>query len=234
MNQKLLGFSVLGTFAFASCQHLKSLTAQDNSISRPISKVNRTKQVRFLDISVTPGQVVTSKHASIGPSAPKSHTINEPVYDPSKAVNFPAGDRERGDWLQVKYSVILNSSPESLTNTSLLQIIDEWWGTRYSMGGSTKDGIDCSAFTQVIMSNVYGISLPRTSAEQHKESGKVDDDELAEGDLVFFGSSRSISHVGIYLTNNKFVHASTSHGVVVSDLNESYWKSKYRGAGRVR
>jgi cell wall-associated NlpC family hydrolase len=234
MNQKILGFSVLAAFACTSCQQLKSLTAQDNSISKPVAKVGRTRQVRFLDISVTPGQVVTSRHASIGPSAPKSHTVNEPVYDPARAINFPAGDRERGDWLQVKYSVILNSSPETLTNTSLLQTIDEWWGTRYSMGGSTKDGIDCSAFTQVIMSNVYGISLPRTSSEQHKISGKVDDDELTEGDLIFFGSGRSISHVGIYLTNNKFVHASTSQGVMVSDLNESYWKSKYKGGGRVR
>lgn len=235
MKLRALSFSLLSLVTFSSCKQLKGLTSQDNSTNKPVAKPARTRQVRFLeDISVTHGKKVTSKHSSIGPSAPKSHTINDPEYNASKAANYPAADMERGDWLQLKYAVILNSSPENLTNTSLLRLIDEWWGTRYSLGGNTKDGIDCSAFTQVIMSNIYGISLPRTCAEQYKFSDKIDDDEMQEGDLVFFKSGGSIAHVGIYLTNNRFVHASTSQGVMVSDLNENYWKAKYKGAGRVR
>jgi lipoprotein Spr len=102
------------------------------------------------------------------------------------------------------------------------------------MGGSTKEGIDCSAFVNTLMLSVYAINLPRTSKEQYEAAVKINDDELSEGDLVFFNTKGGISHVGIYLANNKFVHASTSGGVMISDLNEAYWKARYKGAGRVR
>jgi lipoprotein Spr len=236
MTVKTLSVSLLSLLFFTSCKQWKSITAQDNSAPKPHTRQKNIKEVLFLeDISVTPGQVVTSKHSSVGPAKPRSYTVNDPEYKPEKAMNYPAGDMERGDWLQLKYALILNAQPENLTNTNLLKLIDEWWGTRYSLGGNTKDGIDCSAFTQVILSNVYGVSLPRTSGEQYKASEHIEDDQLQEGDLVFFRTSgRAISHVGIYLMNNKFVHASTSQGVMVSDLNENYWKNKYQGGGRVR
>lgn len=231
MTVKALLTSLLSLFLLTSCQQFKSLTAQDNTVRNPQPRQKKSKELVFLDdISVTPGQKTTTRHTTIGPSAPKSHTINNTSANNS----YPAADMEKGDWLQLKYAVILNSSPENLNNTPLLKLIDEWWGTRYSMGGTTKDGIDCSAFTQIIMGNVYGVSLPRNSGDQYKASQQIDDDQLQEGDLVFFSSGRSISHVGVYLMNNKFVHASTSQGVMVSDLNESYWKAKYKGAGRVR
>jgi lipoprotein Spr len=76
--------------------------------------------------------------------------------------------------------------------------------------------------------------LPRTSQEQFKESRRVELEDLQEGDLVFFGSGRSISHVGVYLQNNKFVHASTSQGVTITDLNDKYWKPRFVGGGRLR
>ena len=102
------------------------------------------------------------------------------------------------------------------------------------MGGSTKNCIDCSAFTQMIMQNVYNINIPRTAQEQYNSSQQINTEDLTEGDLVFFytSGSRDITHAGIYLLNNKFVHAATSGGVMVSDLNDIYWKPRYRGAGR--
>lgn len=235
MTVKTLLTSMLSLLLLSSCSQLKSLTAKDNSVNKTLSKKKQAKELVFLeDISVTPGQRVTSKHASIGPSAPKSQNLGEPRAGKREGgFNFPAIDKERGDWLQIKYASILNASPEHLTNTDLLQIIDEWWGTRYSLGGTTKDGIDCSAFVQVVMSGVFGVLLPRTSNEQFKASEPVDDEYLQEGDLVFFRSGRTISHVGIYLRNNKFVHASTSQGVMVSDLNETYWRAKFKSGGRV-
>lgn len=159
--------------------------------------------------------------------------FQETVYRNETVPNYNTADAERGDWLQIKYALLLDASPESLTNTGLLKIVDEWWGTRYSLGGSTKDGIDCSGFTQIILGNIYNLQLPRTAHEQYRKCNKVNDEELQEGDLVFFTSGRSISHVGVYLKNNKFVHASTSQGVMISDLSDSYWSSKYKGAGRV-
>jgi lipoprotein Spr len=135
--------------------------------------------------------------------------------------------------LQFKYGIVLNVAVEKLTNLKLLQTVDEWYGTRYRYGGGTKDGIDCSGFTCMLMTAAFGLNLPRTSREQYAASQRVDKENLQEGDLVFFNTSGGISHVGIYLTNNKFVHASTSSGVMISDLAEDYYARRYTGAGRV-
>jgi len=84
------------------------------------------------------------------------------------------------------------------------------------------------------MRNVYNVDLNRTAQEQFDNSQPIEMQDLKEGDLVFFQTSgRKISHVGIYLLNNKFAHASSSQGVGISDLNDPYWRSRYRGAGRV-
>lgn len=143
-------------------------------------------------------------------------------------------DIERALPIHFIYAAKLGVDVESITNFKLFQTIDEWWGTPYRMGGNTKNGIDCSAFVNTLMLAVYAVNLPRTSGEQYKTAAKIADTALSEGDLVFFNTRRGISHVGVYLTNNKFVHASTSGGVMISDLNEAYWRARYKGAGRVR
>jgi lipoprotein Spr len=102
------------------------------------------------------------------------------------------------------------------------------------MGGTTKSCVDCSAFTGAVIRDVYRINLPRTASEQYDASNKVDKENLKEGDLVFFKTKKGyVNHVGVYLTNNKFVHASTSNGVMISDLDENYWRGKFAGGGRV-
>lgn len=145
--------------------------------------------------------------------------------------------QESPAFLQVKYAILLDVVAEKLTNASLLGVMDTWWGTRYCLGGSTDNCIDCSAFVQVLYRDVYGIALPRTSREQYEVSELIDREELKEGDLVFFhtrGRRNAITHVGVYLQNNKFVHASTSNGVSISDLDETYWKPRFRGGGRLK
>jgi lipoprotein Spr len=97
----------------------------------------------------------------------------------------------------------------------------------------TQRGVDCSAFVQTVMAGAYDLALPRTAKEQKGMTTPVERAELREGDLVFFNTRGGVSHVGIYLHNNKFVHASTSGGVTISDLDESYWAHRYLGAGRV-
>ncbi|HEY8398082.1 MAG TPA: NlpC/P60 family protein, partial [Flavihumibacter sp.] len=111
--------------------------------------------------------------------------------------------------------------------------IEEWWGTRYRYGGNTKQGIDCSAFTCNLASSVFGKQLPRTARQQFDAAQKIPAEYLQEGDLVFFNTRGGISHVGVYLRNNKFVHASTSGGVMISDLNEEYFRKRFVGAGRL-
>ena len=231
MKIKTLTYPIILALFMSGCQQLKKLGAHDNSSVSGTSSKSRSSNPRFLDnISVNPGQVVTSKHVTFGPNLPKGKKgKNESTFD-----NAPAGDIERASWLQLKYAIMLDASVEKLANVALLKLVDEWWGTSYCMGGSSKNCIDCSAFVQVIMTGIYGISLPRTAREQFGTGQKIGLEDLEEGDLVFFQTSgRDISHVGIYMLNNKFVHASTSSGVVFNDLNDIYWRERFKGATRV-
>jgi lipoprotein Spr len=139
---------------------------------------------------------------------------------------------ENAHQLQFKFSVLLDTEVEEIQNMALFQLIDEWLGTRYRLGGTDKSGIDCSAFVQTIFSNYYRIALPRTAREQYAFSHKLSRTDLKEGDLVFFNTTGGVSHVGMYLMNNKFVHASSS-GVTISDLYDDYWIKRFIGVGRV-
>ena len=97
-----------------------------------------------------------------------------------------------------------------------------------------KKGVDCSVFSQFLFAAVYGFSIPRTAREQYNLTTRISRTELKEGDLIFFNTRGGISHVGIYLQNNKFVHASTSGGVTISDIFDEYWARKFVGVGRLK
>ena len=230
-------YSVFVVVLLSSCSQWKSITARDNSsVSKnTTAKKNRSSgNPKFLDISVSPGQVVTTKHAS-GPSMPSAtkRKKEREVYNSTLKTNTASADIEKVDWLQLKYAIVLDATVETLTNLNLLKLIDDWWGTDYCIGGSSKDCVDCSGFTHVIMQDVYNLNVPRTAQEQYNSSQKINLEDLNEGDLVFFYTGgRDISHVGVYLQNNKFVHAASSGGVMVSDLNDAYWKPRFKGAGR--
>ncbi|MBP6432076.1 MAG: C40 family peptidase [Ferruginibacter sp.] len=134
--------------------------------------------------------------------------------------------------VQFKYAQLMNVEVESLTNTKLLNFMEEWWATRYRYGGTTKKGIDCSSLTGTLLKDVYGVTVPRTAREQYRISNKLTRDELREGDFVFFNTRGGVSHVGIYLANGYFVHSSVSSGVTISSLNENYYSKKYISGGR--
>ena len=135
--------------------------------------------------------------------------------------------------LQFKYAQLLNRNVELVTNTSLIGFIDEWWGTKYRYGGTTKKGIDCSSFTGSLMGSVFGFTLPRTARQQYAACSKLKKDDMLEGDLVFFNTRGGISHVGIYLGDGFFVHSSSSAGVTINSLNENYYSRKFIGGGRI-
>ncbi|MCD7899823.1 MAG: NlpC/P60 family protein [Bacteroides sp.] len=113
----------------------------------------------------------------------------------------------------------------------------EWIGTRYKYGGDSKRGTDCSGFTMQIYKKVFDTTLGRSTSNQLDQSSKVSKGNLREGDLVFFTSDNSgkkVAHVGIYLKDGKFIHASTSRGVIVSALKETYYDKHWMKGGRIK
>ncbi|GBC60152.1 glycoside hydrolase [Desulfonema ishimotonii] len=120
-------------------------------------------------------------------------------------------------------------------NLRLLQAIAQWMGTPYQWGGCSPYGIDCSCLVKFIYETVYGISLHRTSVTMFENDlTPVPPEELREGDVLSFDTKGSgISHVGIYLKANRFVHASLSRGVMISSLDQSYFKKRFISGGRV-
>lgn len=121
-------------------------------------------------------------------------------------------------------------------NHELYLEASRWIGTPYRRGGETKRGTDCSGMTCRIYEKVYHIKLQRSTEGQKEESRRVSIRRLREGDLVFFSSRKShkkTAHVGIYLKDGKFIHASSSQGVIVSNLNEPYYRTHWIAGGRV-
>ncbi len=117
---------------------------------------------------------------------------------------------------------------------ALIKASSSWMGVPYRYGGEEKTGVDCSGFVLNVFKEAYGITLPRTSAAMSKQVRRVRKDKLQCGDLLFFTvKDRRVSHVGIYMADNKFVHSSSSYGVSVADLGDTYWSKYFAGAGRV-
>lgn len=125
------------------------------------------------------------------------------------------------------FANLLEVSKKDLKNEKLYFYIDNWLGTPHKMGGTTKSGIDCSGFVSNLYTEVYNEKLPRTSRDMADQVRSKKIEKLKEGDLVFFAfGGNKIDHVGIYLHNNRFVHVSSKKGVIISNLDES-WYSKY-------
>jgi len=120
-------------------------------------------------------------------------------------------------------------------NITLAKAVARWLGTPYRPGSSSKRGTDCSGFVTSIYREVYGIHLSRSSQAMFQHVARVQKDSLRTGDLVFFRRSprQPIFHVGIYLKDNKFIHSATSRGVMVSSLQEPYYRNYFYAAGRV-
>ena len=135
--------------------------------------------------------------------------------------------------LQFKYAMMMDRDVESISNIALYNFIEEWWGTRYRYGGTDKKGIDCSAFVGELVQNIYGITLPRVAKDQFKVCEKVANEELKEGDLLFFNTRGGVSHVGFYLGDNYFVHSSVNGGVTISSLTDDYYSRKFISGGRL-
>lgn len=222
---KKLFYLLVALSALASCSSFKKASTPVPS-SAP--KANENTNPRFIEsISITPGKQAIS--------STEQKEIYQAAY--TKAESNHSADNvviESVNGLQIKYAILLNIPIETSLNFRMLEFIEEWYGTPYRYGGTSKQGVDCSAFVNFFMSAVYGLSVPRNSKEQYSAAKKIKKKQLEEGDLVFFNTRGGVSHVGVYLGNNKFAHASTSSGVTISDLDDDYYDRRYVGSGRVR
>lgn len=133
------------------------------------------------------------------------------------------------------FSQIMGVATSATSNTKMYQFIYDWIGTPYRLGGSSKNGVDCSKFVAELYDQVFNTSVGYNSRNIYsKVDMKVAKSDLQPGDFVFFKiRSRNISHIGIYLGDNRFAHASSSRGVMISNLNDAYWKRYYFNGGRV-
>jgi cell wall-associated NlpC family hydrolase len=123
------------------------------------------------------------------------------------------------------------------TPSRLARVVDSYLGIPYKWGGTTRAGMDCSAFTRAIFRETYGVELPRTSKQMYGVGRAIPKEQnLKPGDLVFFKNTYSgpgVSHVGIYIGNGRFAHASSSKGGTITPLDNPYFQPRYIGARRV-
>jgi len=212
----------------SACDVFRPASRNTDNLSSPASGTGgKGQSVEFIQgISTEPSN-------SVGSVSVTERPVNK---NKIRNASLPAAGNELYNPLQFKYAILTNSPVEELTNQRLLTFMDQWYGVPYHYGGTNMGGIDCSAFACQLISDVYNLNqLPRISADQYKATRRISKKELREGDLVFFhtmGKGNRVTHVGVYLYNNRFVHASVT-GVQISDLGEGYYQHHYVGAGRI-
>ena len=147
------------------------------------------------------------------------------------SMQLPAGATEEERSLLAKW---LDIPADIVGNVDLFRFIRDWYRTPYRFGGTQRTGIDCSAFTQRLYKEIYNLSLGRMVSLQRRQVLPVERSKLVQGDLVFFHTTRpGLSHVGVYLGDDRFIHASSSKGVVIDNLNSGYYAKAFRLGGRV-
>lgn len=150
------------------------------------------------------------------------------------SIKHSSSSQKNYAWLSKQYGMRINSS-------DFVPLYEEgasWLGTPYHYGGNTKRGTDCSGFVGAVYRKLFHVKLNRsTEIMLKKDCKKIDKRKLQTCDLVFFSTGRNrskINHVGIYLKHGYFIHASTSKGVIISHLDEPYYKSRWKTAARVK
>ena len=158
---------------------------------------------------------------------PVKNNSQKPKVQPQES----NGIRSKTNELEQKLG--LNS--KEIKSSKLYSFIDDWYGTPYKYGGCQKGGVDCSCFTNLLYEKVYDKKIARSASDMFKECDKISIEEAKTGDLVFFKiGGNNISHVGVFIKNNLFVHASNSSGVVINSLKEAYYKKYFFCAGKMK
>ncbi len=171
--------------------------------------ISRTSQPQAI-VAIVTGLLLA------GCASSPQHPANAPT---ERYISLPDAEYARAD-------------NDNLNNT-LYDHYQQWKGTPYRLGGLSQRGIDCSGFVYRTFRDKLGHDMPRTTRQQSREGFRIDRRDLQSGDLVFFMTEGRKRHVGIYLENGKFMHASTSTGVTISRLDNQYWRRNYWQSRRI-
>lgn len=164
------------------------------------------------------------------PGKPPQTLVSSALHSSSTPYPFLDRYQTSGNIVKVEYDMP-EHRPVGI-NDVLMKEYRQWAGTPYRYGGEGREGIDCSALMQHIFKAQFNYLLPRTAAEQMTKGRRIARADLKPGDLIFFKPSRRLNHVALYLGNGRFMHASSSQGVMISKLNNTYWARRYVQARR--
>lgn len=177
---------------------------------------------------IRPALLVLTVMMLSGCSALKTSRYAEPASGAEQAVTAETAKDAAADSL-----LSLGADPLVLLDNILRTAAQPWIGTPYLFGGTSASGIDCSALIQTVFASALQFTLPRTTEQQEQIGNRVRHNRLDVGDLVFFRPDGKGRHAGIVLSNRQFVHASTSQGVMISHLDEPYWRRWYHTGRRI-
>jgi len=202
------------------------------SDTTPVVEFRKTALQNQIPVAVDPKSSQTAPASTTSYDLLNSRTVTRIIIPKKEETSFTSSVM---DWVKDKYSCMIDVLPNQISNVMLYRFIDEWYGVKYRMGGTSKKGVDCSAFVQTLYKYVFGMDLLRTACLQFNSSELIQNPaDLKEGDLVFFKvKSSRISHVGVYLRNNFFVHSASSKGVSIANLSSVYWAKYFAGGGRI-
>jgi len=190
------------------------------------------KQIRNITTICTIGLMVACtpiKYVRTETNTKKTNTTHTTTTNTNKE------KEDKPDKSRSYYSDKLGIEIGKIYNEALLKEVIGWLGVPYVYGAEDKSGTDCAGFVMMVYKAVYGIDTPRSSSGIYEASVKVNRDELKQGDLVFFKiKTPKVGHVGIFLQDSYFIHASSSKGVMVSDLNLEYWTKYFVSGGRLK
>ena len=188
------------------------------------------------DYKPVPASEVSTRQAASPPPEtapqPAAQNANVAALDSTKK---PQNSAEKAR-AAINKKETAKAAAKSTPRGSFESYARQWLGAKYGYAMATKTKTDCSGYVMQVYKGFYGISLDH-NAQRIFDDGRgysIKRKKLQEGDLVFFGNFWKISHVGIYLKGDRFIHASTSNGVVITPMDDNYWASKYKGARRFK
>ena len=230
----LFCLSILFIIFITGCS--SSLNSERYKTKTEKTETEKKSPIRFTDENDNKNPI--TKDEKINDEDLKTAALSEDIDSEENDADDIPEEHNKVDLSGVSSRILSNneSNKFSTVKEKMLMEIIRYLNTPYKYGGTTKKGIDCSAFTQAVFSHAIDFQLLRTARAQFTQGIEIDNKEdLKFGDLIFFNTRRRVKpgHVGIYIGDNLFAHASSKNGVIVSSLEHNYYSTRFMGARRL-